>query len=159
MPTQHRRPVIHLPTPLERRWQALRRLQARIDDAAERALQAQHGLSLSEYLALAALAFSDDHGHLRQQVLAEAIPLNHSSVSRLVGRLERAGLSERYLCEYDRRGVYTQITAQGRELVEVARETYLHALHAVLREAREDAELAPHADHLLSLSNEDGEVS
>ncbi|TLW95376.1 MarR family transcriptional regulator [Saccharomonospora piscinae] len=127
---------------MERRWQALRRLQARVDDAVERSLQGEHGLSVSEYLALAALAFSDDGGHLRQQVLADAIPLNHSSVSRLVGRLERAGLTERYHCDTDRRGVYTQLTEHGRRLLERARGTYLQALDTELRHARQDPQLA-----------------
>ncbi|MBV9847597.1 MAG: MarR family transcriptional regulator, partial [Kutzneria sp.] len=120
-----------------------------------RVLQARHRISVSEYLALAALAYSDDDGHLRQQALAEAIPLNHSSVSRLVGRLERAGLSERYLCEFDRRGVYTQITAQGRRLVRAARETYLEVLGAVLRDVRSDPELAPYAAYLRRAARED----
>ncbi|MBV8931411.1 MAG: MarR family transcriptional regulator [Kutzneria sp.] len=148
-------PTVDLPTALERRCQALRRLYGRIDEAAERVLQARHRISVSEYLALAALAYSDDDGHLRQQALAEAIPLNHSSVSRLVGRLERAGLSERYLCEFDRRGVYTQITAQGRRLVRAARETYLEVLGAVLRDVRSDPELAPYAAYLRRAARED----
>jgi DNA-binding MarR family transcriptional regulator len=141
-------PQIQLPTELERQCQALRRLQGRIDEAAERALQGQHGITVSEYLALAALAYSDDDGHLRQQVLAAEIPLNHSSVSRLVARLERDGLSERYLCDTDRRGVYTQITERGRRVVEAARESYLAALRTALSEAERDADLAPHAKSL-----------
>lgn len=134
--TRRTQPIaIRLPTATERRWQDLRRLQARIDESAERALRAEHQLSLSEYHALAALAYSNDGGHLRQQVLADAIPLNHSSVSRLVERLERAGLTERYLCESDRRGVYTQITAKGRRLIQQAHQTYLTTLRAALRDA------------------------
>nr|WP_042188637.1 MarR family transcriptional regulator [Kibdelosporangium sp. MJ126-NF4]CEL18362.1 Transcriptional regulator, MarR family [Kibdelosporangium sp. MJ126-NF4]CTQ97847.1 Transcriptional regulator, MarR family [Kibdelosporangium sp. MJ126-NF4] len=133
------RPTITLPTPLERRWQALRQLQVRVDDAVEGALRQEHGLSRSEYLALAALVYSDDGGHLRQQVLADAIPLEHSSVSRLVGRLERAGLTERYLCETDRRGVYTQVTDLGRQLLKRARETYLRVLDAQLSVEHKDS--------------------
>ncbi|WP_245533569.1 MarR family winged helix-turn-helix transcriptional regulator [Actinoalloteichus spitiensis] len=140
------RPSIALPTPVERRWQALRRLQALVDDAVERALHQEHGLSVSEYLALASLAYSDDGGHLRQQVLADAIPLKHSSVSRLVGRLEREGLTERYLCETDRRGVYTQITEHGRDLLARARETYLRTLETELAAARHDPELVDFVD-------------
>ncbi|GLW12704.1 hypothetical protein Misp01_78320 [Microtetraspora sp. NBRC 13810] len=129
---------------LERRWQELRRLESRIEEATERALRAHHGISASEYAALAALAYSDDGGHLRQQVLAEEIPLSESSVTRLVARLEKTGLTERYLCETDRRGVYTQITARGRSLVEEARATLLAALADAL-DAAEDAvaETAP----------------
>ncbi|MBB4933081.1 DNA-binding MarR family transcriptional regulator [Lipingzhangella halophila] len=156
--TREDRPRVALPTPLEQRWQALRRLQGRVDEAAERAMQSRHAVSVAEYLALAALAYSDDGGHLRQQVLADAIPLNHSSVSRLVARLERAGLSERYLCESDRRGVYTQITAKGRHLVDAARQTYLDALREVLDDARDDDDLAPHIDYLAPASVPDDEA-
>jgi len=131
-------PRIELPTPLEANWQALRILQGRVDEAANRALQTEHGLSLSEYNALAALAYSDDGGHLRQQVLADAIPLNQSSVSRLVARLEKLGLTERYLCPTDRRGVYTQITDVGRATVEAARHTYLRVLKEILNDAVQD---------------------
>jgi DNA-binding MarR family transcriptional regulator len=141
-------PRIVLPSAFERRWQALRLVEGKVTEAADRALRTAHGVSVSEFAALAALAYSDDGGHLRQQVLADAIPLNQSSVSRLVARLERVGLSERYLCEADRRGVYTQITEQGRALVAAARPTYLAALNRVLDEATTDDELAPLIDHL-----------
>lgn len=123
-----RRPRVELPTALERRWQELRLLESRLEEATQRALRARHGISATEYAALAALAYSDDGGHLRQQVLADEIPLSESSVTRLVARLEKTGLTERYLCETDRRGVYTQITARGRLLVGEARVTLLAAL-------------------------------
>jgi DNA-binding MarR family transcriptional regulator len=125
-------PRIELPTALERQWQGLRILQGQVDVTVDRTLHAEHGVSLSEYAALAALAYSDDGGHLRQQILADAIPLNQSSLSRLVGRLEKLGLTERYVCPNDRRGVYTQITQAGRDKVEEARPTYLRVLRESL---------------------------
>jgi DNA-binding MarR family transcriptional regulator len=134
-------PRIELPTKLEHRWAQLRRLEAQVSERLEHALQREHDLTLSEYCALAALAYSDDGGHLRQQVLADAIPLNQSSVSRLVGRLERDGLTERYLCEADRRGVYTQITQAGRRKVEQARPTYLQVLEEALTDLEGDEHL------------------
>jgi DNA-binding MarR family transcriptional regulator len=135
-------PRIQLPSALERHWQSMRILQGQVDDAAGRALGAEHGLSLSEYTALAALHYSDDDGHLRQQILADAIPLNQSSLSRLVGRLEKLGLTERYVCPNDRRGVYTQITDAGRAKVEEARPTYLRVLREHLGEAAEADSIA-----------------
>ncbi|SDK92195.1 DNA-binding transcriptional regulator, MarR family [Nonomuraea jiangxiensis] len=140
-------PRIELPSVLEGRWQALRRLRSAVDDALDRALQAEHGISASEYAALAALAYSDDGGHLRQQVLADAIPLQQSSLSRLVSRLERTGLTERFHCPTDRRGVYTQITDRGREVVAAARTTYVAVLERSLAEACGDPELAPLVEH------------
>jgi DNA-binding MarR family transcriptional regulator len=136
-------PRIEFPAAVDGRWQHLRVVGARLHDAVDKALQAAHKLSASEYSALAALAYSDDGGHLRQQILADAIPLNQSSLSRLVGRLEKAGLTERYLCATDRRGVYTQITERGRALVAQAYETYAAALAAALDELAVEPDLAP----------------
>ncbi|MBW4717271.1 MarR family winged helix-turn-helix transcriptional regulator [Saccharothrix obliqua] len=130
-------PRIELPTETERQWHRLRLAVSRVNDRLERAL-GTHQLSLSEYTALSALAFSDDGGHLRQQVLADAVPLNQSSLSRLVTRLEREGLTERYHCLNDRRGVYTQITEKGRRKVDEAREVYLDALRDALAEEEAD---------------------
>ncbi|MCP2169163.1 MarR family winged helix-turn-helix transcriptional regulator [Goodfellowiella coeruleoviolacea] len=130
-------PRIELPTETERRWHRLRLAVGRINERLERALS-PYGLSLSEYTALAALQFSDDGGHLRQQVLADAVPLNQSSLSRLVARLEREGLTERYHCYNDRRGVYTQITEKGRRKVHEARTAYLDTLREALADEEAD---------------------
>jgi DNA-binding MarR family transcriptional regulator len=146
-------PVIELPTALERRWQTTRMLMARIEESLSKALQAGHNLSVSEFSALAALAYSDDDGHLRQQFLADSIPLNQSSLSRLVGRLEKLGLTERYHCPHDRRGVYTQITDKGRACVEEARITYVQTLKEALAEAAEDEDLAPAAAWLVQTTD------
>lgn len=123
-------------------WHEMRLLQWHVNETLERALQETFELSLSEFIALAALDASDDNGHLRQQVLAAAIPLNQSSLSRLVTRLEKVGLTERYMCETDRRGVYTQITPAGRTRVAQAREVYLRVLKEALAAAAGDAQLA-----------------
>ncbi|MFG1943428.1 MarR family winged helix-turn-helix transcriptional regulator [Nonomuraea sp. NPDC048826] len=141
-------PRIELPSDLESRWQALRRLEVTVQEALDRALQNEHGLSVSEYTALAALAYSDDGGHLRQQVLADAIPLQQSSVSRLVARLERMSLTERFHCPTDRRGVYTQITDRGREVVTAARTTYVNVLRQTLADISGDRELAALVEYL-----------
>ncbi|WP_159941189.1 MULTISPECIES: MarR family winged helix-turn-helix transcriptional regulator [unclassified Nocardiopsis] len=133
----HRVPRIQEPTDLETGWRRLRLFEARVRERLEAALE-PHGLTCSEYAALAALHYSDDGGHLRQQFLAEAIPINQSSLSRLVGRLERSGLTERYHCAEDRRGVYTQITDKGRATVEEARKSFVAALRSSLAEQRED---------------------
>lgn len=143
----HRAPLIREPTELERGWREVRMLEARVRERLEVALE-PHGLTCSEYSALVALHYSDDGGHLRQQVLAEAIPITQSSLSRLVGRLERNGLTERYHCAADRRGVYTQITEKGRIKVEEARESYLVALRQAI-ETQKSTELGNTISSLL----------
>src|SRR4051794_7114952 len=89
-------------------WTRLVALHSQVARTVERALLRHCEVGLSEFLALAACAAAPD-GEMRMQDLTDAVNLNQSSVSRLVARLERSGLTERRMCEYDRRGVYTGI--------------------------------------------------
>jgi len=72
----------------------------------------RYGLGLSEYRALALLAAAPQR-ELRILDLADALHLNQSSVSRLVGRLEATTLVRRETCGDDRRGVFTVLTDEG----------------------------------------------
>ncbi|MBB1155214.1 MarR family winged helix-turn-helix transcriptional regulator [Amycolatopsis dendrobii] len=114
-------------TTLGAMWPRMVALRSRIDHEVEQALQRQLHLGFSEFVALMSLADRPD-GELRMQELADATSLNQSSATRLVGRLERTGLTERRLCEYDRRGVYTGITDAGRVTLRKAVPVYEAAL-------------------------------
>lgn len=122
-------------------WDGVVTLYGRIEHRLARALQ-RHGIGLSEYWALCRLALADG-GELRMQELADLIGLNQSSVSRLVTRLEKAGLTRRDHCPDDRRGVYTVITDEGRALHDKAAPTYRAELSDALDEAAADPALAP----------------
>ena len=98
-----------------------------------RILQEQHALGLSDYRALQILSRSPD-SELRMQELAMHLCLNQSSVSRMVERLERSGLTVRDLCPDDKRGVYTVLTDKGRLRLESALPDYEAALDVALRE-------------------------
>ncbi|WP_411123239.1 MarR family winged helix-turn-helix transcriptional regulator [Streptomyces sp. x-19] len=123
-------------------WDRFGALHTRVEQELAKALQQHHKLGLSEYRALARLAASDD-GELRMQELADLIGLNQSSVSRLASRLESSGLTRRDLCPGDRRGVYSVITDEGREMQSRARPTYDDALCTALDSAAEDGSLGP----------------
>lgn len=114
-------------------WLNLIQLVANVESALGLVLQERHGLGLSEYRALEVLARSPN-AELRMQELAAHLRLNQSSVSRLVERLERDGLSIRDLCPADKRGVYTVLTKEGRARLERALPDYQHALEAALKE-------------------------
>jgi DNA-binding MarR family transcriptional regulator len=125
----------------ERRWSRVLTLHVRVEQNLAKALHRRHGLGLSEYRALAQLSTAKG-GELRIQELADAIGLNQSSVSRLVARMEEAGLTVRCLCPNDRRGVYSVITDQGRERLASAKPIYAEVLAAALDTAAGDPELA-----------------
>lgn len=126
-------------------WCALSVLHDRIDARLERALQTEHELSVREFSLLDVLSRQHDGpgGHLRMSQVADAVVLSQSATTRLVGRLEDRGLLARYLCPDDRRGIYTDVTPAGIELLEAARPTNDAALREALDAALDDPDLAP----------------
>lgn len=67
---------------------------------------------LSWYDVLFALSEASEH-KLRLHELAQAVLLSRSNLTRLVDRLEVAGLIYRESCEIDRRGAFAVITVEG----------------------------------------------
>ncbi|MFH9089932.1 MarR family winged helix-turn-helix transcriptional regulator [Streptomyces sp. NPDC017673] len=126
-------------------WCALSLLHGRIETHLERALEAGHGLSAREYALLHVLSRQHDGegGHLQMKQVAGAVVLSQSATTRLVTRLEDRGLLSRYLCPTDRRGIYTDVTDAGRQLLDAARPTHDTALRVALAEAAQDARLEP----------------
>ncbi|GAA2836590.1 MarR family transcriptional regulator [Kitasatospora paracochleata] len=126
-------------------WCALSALHGRIEAHLERALQAEHELSVREFSVLDVLSAQHDGegGHFRMNQLADAVVLSQSATTRLVSRLEDRGLLSRYLCPTDRRGIYTDVTEAGLALLDKARPTNDTALRQALDSAGQRAELAP----------------
>ncbi|MFJ5924285.1 MarR family winged helix-turn-helix transcriptional regulator [Kitasatospora sp. NPDC092948] len=126
-------------------WCALTSLHGRIEAHIERALQAEHELSVREFSVLDVLSaqHDGDGGHFRMNRLADAVVLSQSATTRLVTRLEDRGLLARYLCPTDRRGIYTDVTPAGLELLARARPTHDRALAEALATAEQRPELAP----------------
>ncbi|MEU0881503.1 MarR family transcriptional regulator [Lentzea sp. NPDC005914] len=131
-------------------WRTLAALHARIEDRLERALQKAHELSVSEYTVLDVLNRQDGF-HLRMNQLSNAVVLSQSATTRLVTRLEERGLLARYLCPTDRRGIYTEVTEKGHELLALARPTHDEVLSESLSEAGDVPELKPLVEVLAKL--------
>jgi DNA-binding MarR family transcriptional regulator len=131
-------------------WSALRSVQAQTDAQLDRALHRVCSIGLTEFLALLACAEAPD-GEVRMNELSEAVGITQGSGSRLVVRLERAGLTERRMCEYDRRGVYTAITVHGRNVLDQAVPAYEHALQQALNRFATDERFAPLIQSLRAL--------
>jgi DNA-binding MarR family transcriptional regulator len=136
--------VIDGHTTLAQRWYSLQVAHDRISARIEKQLQPAHGISLREFSLLEVLNRQHDGegGHLQMKEVAAAVALSQSATTRLVARLEDRGLLTRYICSTDRRGIYTDVTAAGRELLEAARPLNDAALEEVLAELGEDPEFA-----------------
>jgi DNA-binding MarR family transcriptional regulator len=84
----------------------------------------EHDLPLSSYEVLLFLNDSDE-GRMRMSELADEVLLSRSGLTRLVDRLERQGLLKRERCASDARGLFAEITDEGRTVFADARRTHL----------------------------------
>lgn len=108
-------------------WARLIRVQHALLTAVEADLKAAGFPALAWYDALLELARAPD-GKLRPLDLERAMLLPQYSTSRLVDRLERAGLVIRQACPVDGRGQMVAITAAGRTLQKRMWEVYAAAI-------------------------------
>jgi DNA-binding MarR family transcriptional regulator len=105
-------------------WRSFLRAHARITRALEAELVAEQRLSLAAYDVLVQLAEAPDR-RLRMTELADAVLLSRSGVTRLVDRLERAGLVTRSRVASDGRGVAAELTPAGLDRLRRATRTHL----------------------------------
>jgi DNA-binding MarR family transcriptional regulator len=93
-------------------------------------LAREHDMPLSSY---EVLLYRNDspEGRMRMSELADSVLLSRSGLTRLVDRLERQGLLRRQRCESDARGLFAEITPEGREVFAAARKTHLDGVRRV----------------------------
>jgi DNA-binding MarR family transcriptional regulator len=108
-------------------WLAFIHANARLLRRLDEELQAGHGLSLAEYDALLQLVNAPDR-RLRMSVLAERVLLSRSGITRLVDRLEAAGMVARSACVTDARGAEAALTPVGLERLRAASRTHLDGI-------------------------------
>jgi DNA-binding MarR family transcriptional regulator len=115
------------------------RAHAELTRALDAELAREHDLPLSSYEVLLFLADSE-HGRMRMSELADSVLLSRSGLTRLVDRLERQGLLERKRCESDARGLFAEITPEGRRVFDAARATHLDGVRKLFlsRFSRDD---------------------
>jgi DNA-binding MarR family transcriptional regulator len=94
-------------------WALLLQTHSTLLASLERELVAEHGLPLTWYEVLLRL-INEPGGAMRMQDLARSVLLSKSGVTRVVDRMEEAGLVERRTCTVDRRGTYATVTSAGR---------------------------------------------
>jgi DNA-binding MarR family transcriptional regulator len=95
-------------------WPLFLRTYAVLVDRLEHELQRERNMPLTWFDVLAQLEGAPQ-GRMKMRDLADSVLLSKSGVTRLVDRMERAGLIERGPCPTDRRIVYASITREGRK--------------------------------------------
>ena len=122
-------------------WRGLVRVQGAVRRELGRALERAEGLSLWDYTVLRTLAGAPDR-RMRMTELARATDYTPSGLTRLIGRLEDAGLVERYPCPDDGRGSVAMLTDTGGRVVIRARRTHLAGVREHFLSHCTDDELA-----------------
>jgi DNA-binding MarR family transcriptional regulator len=105
--------------PAVRAWTRLLRAHAAATRLLNAKLQAEHGLSVSDYEALYLLSRAEGR-RLKRVELSRRLALTPSGVTRLLEGLEAPGLVERTACASDLRVVYAQLTDEGAAKLEAA---------------------------------------
>src|SRR4051794_21146603 len=82
-------------------------------------LQADHGLTVTDYGVLLRLSHAPDH-RMRRTDLADSIGLTASGVTRLLAGLQDGGLVENAACSSDRRVSYAVLTDAGLDRLRAA---------------------------------------
>ncbi|OHU29406.1 MarR family winged helix-turn-helix transcriptional regulator [Mycobacteroides chelonae] len=95
-------------------WRAVISGHARVIRSMSENMRAQHGLTLKEFEAMLHISLNGDRPIL-QKDLAQQVTLSTGGITRMLDRLESAGLVARNCYDNDRRGNAISLTPAGRE--------------------------------------------
>jgi DNA-binding MarR family transcriptional regulator len=108
-----------------RAWRLYFESALAVMDVLESELERDVGIPLRWYDTLVQLEETDG---LRMTELAERILYSKSGFTRIVDRMEEAGLIRRVRPENDRRSIVIVLTDEGREMMEKARRYHRHSI-------------------------------
>ncbi|WP_405639869.1 MarR family winged helix-turn-helix transcriptional regulator [Streptomyces uncialis] len=139
-------------------WTDLVLAYGRITQVMEREMNRSTGLTLSQYDVLLRLAEAPG-GRMRMSDLATSVVYSTGGLTRLLARMDRAGLVERVPSPDDRRVVHAVLTERGRERLAEASRVHLAGIEHHFARHLLPAESGPVADFLHRLheaADEDG---
>ncbi len=120
-------------------WRLFLTAHSEVIDVLARELHDERSLPLTWYEVLLYLSRADA-GRLRMHELADSLLLSRSALTRLVDRVEKAGLVERVTCDSDRRGFYVRLTDEGRAAFAAAAPVHLRGVERHFTGLLSDAE-------------------
>lgn len=122
-------------------WRAFLEVHHQVTVALAEELESEVGLPLPWYDVLVQLEEAPE-GRRRMQDLADAVLFSPSGLTRLVDRMERAGLVERRPYPGDRRGSYAVLTDAGRERLRATSGVHLRGVREHFADHLTDADAA-----------------
>ena len=121
-------------------WRSFLLGSARLTDALNRQLEAESGISLSEYEILVRLSEAADRT-IRMSELAAAVVQSRSRLTHTVTRMEKQGLVRRETCLDDGRGVNCVLTVEGYDFLVEAAPGHVRAVRENLVDLLTDEQL------------------
>ncbi|NLP85234.1 winged helix DNA-binding protein [Microbacterium sp. CFH 90308] len=105
------------------RWRSLQSAYLSTASVLERALGERCDLGLSEFEILDLVAEERQDPCLMRD-LVQRTPMTQSALSRIVDRLQKAGLVQRMECGFDRRSMFVAVTEKGAKVHAEAQQVY-----------------------------------
>jgi DNA-binding GntR family transcriptional regulator len=122
-------------------WRAISCVRDDVYDELTEKMRTAAGIPVAWYEILLHLKESGN-GHLRQTEIEERVPVGSSGVSRMLARMEQAGLVTRVPSPEDKRALDVGLTSLGMETVVRATPVYMNSVQAVLGGRLDDEEAA-----------------
>ncbi|HEY9763590.1 MAG TPA: MarR family transcriptional regulator [Trichocoleus sp.] len=130
----------HLDAARSSLWRLFLTAHTRLLEHMERDLSEADLPPLDWYDVLFTLKEAPDH-RLRLSELAEKVLLSRSNLTRLIDRLEKAGLLRRESCPTDRRGTYAVLTETGLTMQQQMWSVYSKSIATVFAAYIDDEEV------------------
>ena len=121
-------------------------------------LEAEHGLTISDYEVLLRLARAPDR-RMRRVDLAEQVVLTPSGITRLLEGLERVGYVDRAACKEDARVKYALLTEAGLAKLRDAAKTHVAGIERLFLDRFDEQERGQLSGFLRRLGEGDGPCS
>jgi DNA-binding MarR family transcriptional regulator len=100
-------------------WYAMLQANTRLTERINAELEAEAGIPLSWFEVLAKLAWAPE-SCARMGALADDLLLSRGGTTRLIARMEEAGLVRREIPAHDRRATYAHVTEKGQQVLDRA---------------------------------------
>ncbi len=120
-------------------WRGFLTAHVRLVSRLEEELASEADLALTWYEVLLLLR-EGRAGGLRMHELADSRLLSRSAATRLIDRMEAAGLVRRRASDADRRGTYVELSDKGFEVLRRAAPVHLRGIHEHFSEYLDDEE-------------------